>query len=61
VAAWLGLINAYIGLKDYSKASSSAESITKLNPDDKSNWLREANLLKTQKMYDQALSKFDAV
>lgn len=58
--ALLGMADSYAGLKDYSKALAFAANITKLDPKNKANWLREGDLLKQQKRFNESIVKYEA-
>jgi tetratricopeptide (TPR) repeat protein len=56
--AWSGITEAYTAMKDLTNASIAAAKTTELD-NNKANWLREGNLLQTQEMYQEAVTKFE--
>ncbi len=56
--AWSGITEAYTAMKDLTNASIAAAKTTELD-NSKANWLREGNLLQTQEMYQEAVTKFE--
>ena len=57
-AAWSGITEAYVAMKDFTNASIAAAKTTEID-NSKGNWLREGNLLQTQEMYQEAVSKYE--
>jgi len=56
--AWSGITEAYTAMKDFTNASIAASKTTELD-NSKGNWLREGNLLQTQEMYQEAVTKYE--
>ena len=59
-AAWSGMIQDYVALNDYPKASDAAAKITEIEPKTKENWLTLGNLLQMQGLYDAAAKKYSS-
>ena len=57
-AAWSGITETYTAMKDYANATIAAAKTTELD-NSKGNWLREGNLLQTQEMYQEAVTKYE--
>jgi tetratricopeptide (TPR) repeat protein len=57
IDAWLHKGDAQMAMKDYN-ASIAAAKTTELD-NNKANWLREGNLLQTQELYPEAITKFE--
>lgn len=58
-AAWSGLVESYISLKNYAQAAQASAKIAEIEPNRKDNWLKAGNLLQMQGDYENATDMYD--